>query len=785
MLRIILLPLALFLALKAGPLLAVAPSPVQERMAEWTIESGKAYADPFNDVDVDVVFEREGQSWRVPTFWRGGGAWTVRFAPPRPGKYRYHLESTDKDNPDLNGHAGQLEITPYRGPNTLFKHGPFRVSANKRYLEHLDGTPFYWLGDTWWPGLSTRLAWSSFQQLTADRKAKGFTVVQLVAGLKDPDEPPPSSPGFCNEGGCVWEPRFARLNPRFFDAADRRIQHLLDNELAPAIVGAWFDSVSGLGVAKMKQHWRYIIARYGAYPVFWVIGGEVYDQQGGWTEVGRYVRQTDPYHHPTTVHEVNPDNLPLQDESTADFYFPQPAHFGWSSIAVEVARVNTYYARTDVTKPVVVGEMGYEHLAGEHLEDFQRMAFWLGMLNGAAGHSYGADGVWESSSTDKPFPQTKFASFFTWEDGMKLPGSYQIGLGARLLRQYEWWKFQPRPEWLAEPRGTTLLEPRSGSKNSFHVDLLGEWPAFGPWGTPPQSEWAKRKGNFLRPYAAGIPGVVRFVYTPRVGVIDVMNQSVNQLSTSPTVLQLEPGVRYHAYYWDPSLGVKVDLGAVERPSLGKVIRSDDMPTAGASGWSLRNRALVANVSQRANLVAAVNIPSDTDSGLVLRYQNDDNFIAAVYSPAQGAIYVQERKDGKDSAPLGKTAVVASGGKVRLSMESRDGVVAASLTDGARVTTTPIVDVKNQGAGAVALVRPVAGPMPVYGKFELRESPELIKDARLEKKLYDARGVFRGELAGPAWDDYGKRKHLLLDAYRPEKFPHPQDWVLVLEAQRAP
>ncbi|MFY9910311.1 MAG: DUF5060 domain-containing protein, partial [Candidatus Sulfotelmatobacter sp.] len=52
------------------------------RMFEWTFASQKKYADPFNDVDVDVVFTRGGESWRVPTFWRGGNKWTVRFAPP-------------------------------------------------------------------------------------------------------------------------------------------------------------------------------------------------------------------------------------------------------------------------------------------------------------------------------------------------------------------------------------------------------------------------------------------------------------------------------------------------------------------------------------------------------------------------------------------------------------------------------------------------------------------------------------------------------------------------------
>jgi len=36
-------------------------------------------------------------------------------------------------------------------------------------------------------GLCQRLTWEGFQQLTADRKAKGFTVVQIVCGPY-PDE---------------------------------------------------------------------------------------------------------------------------------------------------------------------------------------------------------------------------------------------------------------------------------------------------------------------------------------------------------------------------------------------------------------------------------------------------------------------------------------------------------------------------------------------------------------------------------------------------------------------
>jgi hypothetical protein len=236
-------------------------------MFERTFESKKVYADPFNDVDVDVIFSKDGKSWRVPTFWRGGQRWTVRFAPQEPGLYSYRLESTDVGNEDLNGRTGEMRIAPYTGSSAALQHGMLKVSSNKRYFEYADGTPFYWLGDTWWSGFSERLSFDDFKRLTADRKEKGFTVVQIVAGLVPLEELAPVDTGYRNEGGPVWDPEFTRINPRYFDAADQRLNHLLEEGLTPAIVGGWTHILEQMTLAKMKKHWRYLIARYGAYPV--------------------------------------------------------------------------------------------------------------------------------------------------------------------------------------------------------------------------------------------------------------------------------------------------------------------------------------------------------------------------------------------------------------------------------------------------------------------------------------------------------------------------------------
>ena len=39
-------------------------------------------------------------------------------------------------------------MAPYAGSNALYRHGILRPHKSGRFLEHADGVPFYWLGDT-------------------------------------------------------------------------------------------------------------------------------------------------------------------------------------------------------------------------------------------------------------------------------------------------------------------------------------------------------------------------------------------------------------------------------------------------------------------------------------------------------------------------------------------------------------------------------------------------------------------------------------------------------------
>ena len=54
-----------------------------------------------------------------------------------------------------------------------------KISDNRRFLVHDDGTPFFYLGDTAWE-LLHRCTFEETERYLADRAAKRFTVIQTV-----------------------------------------------------------------------------------------------------------------------------------------------------------------------------------------------------------------------------------------------------------------------------------------------------------------------------------------------------------------------------------------------------------------------------------------------------------------------------------------------------------------------------------------------------------------------------------------------------------------------------
>ncbi len=467
---------------------------MQHRPTEWSYSTSKQYPDPFNEVELDVTMETpSGQQHRLPAFWSGGSEWRVRYAPPEPGNYKFQTLCTDTSNRDLHGISGTLMVEPYAGDNTLYRHGAIQVANDKHHFEHADGTPFFWLGDTWWMGLCKRLGWpDDFEALTADRVQKGFTIVQIVAGLY-PDMDP-FDPRGANEAGFPWQQDYSRINPEYFDAADLRMQYLTDRGLAPCIVGCWGYFLPLMGIKKIKQHWRYLIARWGAYPVVWCLAGEatmpfylsktrdqdVKMQKQGWSEIAQYMRATDPYHHPITIHPSHSSRDSVTDAALLDFDMLQTGHSGRDSVRNTIVSVNRSLSLSP-KMPVLVGEVCYEGIMESSWQEVQRFMFWSCILSGAGGHTYGANGLWQINTREKPYGLSPHGHSWggpPWEVAARLPGSGQIGLGKKLLERYSWWKLEPRAD---------IVEPH--------------WSA----------------DNYWQPFAAEIPGEAIIAFSPGGG----------------------------------------------------------------------------------------------------------------------------------------------------------------------------------------------------------------------------------------------------------------------------
>jgi hypothetical protein len=440
-------------------------------MVEVTFAASRNHDDPFNTVNLDTVFTTPaGKQLRVPAFWAGGNKWKVRYASPEIGTHRFQTECSKPEDGGLHNVKGEFEVKPYSGDNPLYKHGPLRIAENKRYLEHADGKPFFWLGDTWWMGLCHRLHWpDEVKTLAADRKKKGFNVIQIVAGLY-PDMHP-FDPRGANEAGFPWEAEYTAIRPDYFDAADQRLLYLVDQGFAPCIVGAWGYFMPWMGVEKTNQHWRYLIARYGALPVTWCAAGEAnlpwylaegfpYDdreQITKWTEVMRYIRATDPYHRPLTIHPTGIGRLSAHhatdDPALLDFDLLQTPHGQREAAEPTVRTVQESYADTP-RMPVIDGEAAYEMLGDSLPTKWTRQMFWLCMTNGAAGHTYGANGIWQCNRKDQPHgpsphhpPDSTGYGKIPWNESMNLPGSTQVAYGKKLFEKYAWQEFQPHPEW--------------------------------------------------------------------------------------------------------------------------------------------------------------------------------------------------------------------------------------------------------------------------------------------------------------------------------------------------
>ncbi|HUW10999.1 MAG TPA: DUF4038 domain-containing protein [Anaerolineae bacterium] len=458
-------------------------------------------ANPYADTDVTVLIRcPDDTTMAVKAFWKGGNAWCARFAPQMVGVHSYKLYVSGGATPDIA--EGEFEASPYDGDNWLYRHGPVQASGNGRYLCHQDGEPFFWLADTWWYGATRRCRWpDDFQLLVRDRVDKGFTVVQIVVGI--PPEVAATDPAAWNEGGPPFTERWSLINPAYFEYADKRIKYLVDNGLVPCIVGGWGHHIEWMGIDNAIRFWEYLVARYAAYPVIWCLSGETelhaelplgvfFDgvlrlyyafaaalghvallhkgasairrvvcrlartgirkrsedrlkaRRDAWIRVGQAVAGADPARHIITTHPITGrfSHQTLDNAAWVGVTSIQSGHSEDASKSMFGQILQS--ARFDPRRPIINMEPWYERILGRFGDDDQRYAFWMCVLAGAAGHSYGANGLWQMSTEEDGF--LGHWGVADWSAAYRYPGSTHLGLGKQLLSRFKWWQLQPRLE---------------------------------------------------------------------------------------------------------------------------------------------------------------------------------------------------------------------------------------------------------------------------------------------------------------------------------------------------
>ncbi|GAB3598512.1 apiosidase-like domain-containing protein [Microbacterium tumbae] len=434
-------------------------------------------------MDVDAIFTSSlGDVVRRPVFWDGGRTWRVRFAAPVAAEWEMVIRSSVADG-GLTGATARILSVPYAGDHAIYRGGFLRVAPMGRHLEHADGTPFLYLGDTHWvlpherwdssnaPGVA-----SQFRHLVDLRVHQGFTVYQSepiwrphVAGVwphegADEEAVADLSTGFEADdlaGFANLDRKFAYIAERGLVHANAQVTWVLDPADHPDVFTEEF----------MYRMGRYWVARYGSYPVIWTIGQEIdptmygkYSEEKGnlgvWFAVARAIEDHDAYGHVIMPHMENTGSATASASMWKDHSFHH-------AFGTQVETWNTHAARDfwDQTppKPTVMYETRYD---GFWIDDEGALAAaYKSFQVGFFGYGYGASGIWNDvysrpgepldAGTDYELPER----YTWWFDGAEKPAAQMLAHFRAFYESVEWWRLEPRfddPRWSVLADGTYL-----------------------------------------------------------------------------------------------------------------------------------------------------------------------------------------------------------------------------------------------------------------------------------------------------------------------------------------
>lgn len=318
-----------------------------------------------------------------------------------------------------------------------------RVSDNQRFLQTVDGQPFFWLGDTAWE-LFHRASREEAIQYLDTRAAQGFTVVQAVAlaefgGLDVPNayghlpliEQDPTRPAV-KDGP----------DNDYWDHVDFIVREANRRGLRVGFLPTWGDKWNkkwGQGPEvftpeNAKTYGAWLGKRYRDAGLVWILGGDRPIESDRHRAIidamASGLKEGDGGAHLITFHPMGGAGSSQWFHEVPWLAFNMRQNGHEADFSPRYATTRQDYDRKPV-KPVLDGEPLYEgHPVAFNAKekgislaaDVRRAAYW-DLFSGACGHTYGHHSIWQMWTTNRP---PKNNPIMPWFEAIEQPGGRQM-----------------------------------------------------------------------------------------------------------------------------------------------------------------------------------------------------------------------------------------------------------------------------------------------------------------------------------------------------------------------
>jgi hypothetical protein len=346
-------------------------------------------------------------------------------------------------------------LTAAGGVERPWRHGPLQVSENHRYLQHRDGTPFYYQGET---------AWLMPERLNRDEVAYylgrcheaeyNVVQVQVINGVPAMNVYGQSSHPAGYDFSSVA--RGASTTYGYWDHMDYIVQTAEQQGIYVGMVCIWGGLVKGgrMTEEEARLYGRFLAERYKDAPnIIWIIGGDLRGdiKTEVWDALAETIRQYDP-NHLMTYHPFGRTCSAtwFNDRDWLDFNMCQSGHRrygqrkgdGDTSSTEETEEDNWRYIEASLAltplKPVLDGEPSYEGIPqGLHdvtqprwkAADCRRYAYWA-VFAGACGHTYGSNSIMQFYRPGLP---AAYGATQPWYEALDNDGFQQMRYLHRLM----------------------------------------------------------------------------------------------------------------------------------------------------------------------------------------------------------------------------------------------------------------------------------------------------------------------------------------------------------------